>query len=51
MRVAQFRRAGLQVVQQRVMPGVRDIRVVRKVPDAVEQAVRVAAFGSAMVHE
>ena len=51
MRVAQFGRTHLQIVQQRMLPGIRHVRVVRKVPGAVEEAVRIAALGRAVVHE
>jgi hypothetical protein len=51
MRIAQFGSAHLQVVQQRVLRGIRHVRVVRQIPGAVEEPVRIAALGGAIVHK
>ena len=51
MRVAQLGSAHLQIVQQRMLPGTGDVRIVRKIPGAVEEAVGIAALGGAIVDE
>ena len=51
MRVAQLCCAHLQIVQQRMLPGMRDVRIVRQIPRTVEETIRVAALGCAIVYE
>ena len=51
MRVAQLRSAHLQIVQQRMLPRTGDVRIVGKIPRAVEEAVGIAALSGAIVDE